>query len=45
MKEYPKINSVNKQKKREIKIVYRPPFEEKQLTIEFEFNEPKPIKK
>ena len=26
MKEYPKINSVEKQEKREIKIVYRPPF-------------------
>lgn len=29
MKEYPKNNLVEKQKIREIKIVYRPPFEEK----------------
>jgi len=29
MKEYPKTNSVEKQTKKEIKIVYRPPFEDK----------------
>jgi hypothetical protein len=29
MKEYPKANSIEKQTKREIKIIYRPPFEEK----------------
>ena len=29
MKEYPKANSIEKQTKTEIKIIYRPPFEEK----------------
>jgi len=39
MNEYPKINSVEKQKKREIKIVYRPPFEEKKMIMEeFKFD-------
>lgn len=45
MNEYPKINSVEKQKKREIKIVYRPPFEEKKMIMEeFGFYEPLPKK-
>jgi len=45
MNEYPKIDTVEKQKKREIKIVYRPPFEEKKMIMEeFKFDEPKPKK-